>query len=52
MLHTSRRSRLDSLIDSSKRSDGYVSDISLPRAGYKLIEDEKSAKGKVGTDDS
>ncbi|CAG5118189.1 unnamed protein product [Candidula unifasciata] len=42
-----RRSRLDSLIDSSRRSDGYISDVSIPRAGYKLIEEEKSARGKV-----
>ncbi|GFS26380.1 multidrug resistance-associated protein 1, partial [Elysia marginata] len=42
-----RRNRLDSTTDSSKTEDGYTSDASLARHGYKLIEEEKSSQGKV-----
>ncbi|KAK3795110.1 hypothetical protein RRG08_028311 [Elysia crispata] len=42
-----RRNRLDSTTDSSKTEDGYTSDASMARHGYKLIEEEKSSQGKV-----
>ena len=42
-----RRNRLDSTTDSSKTEDGYTSDASIARHGYKLIEEEKSNQGKV-----
>ncbi|GFN81567.1 canalicular multispecific organic anion transporter 1 [Plakobranchus ocellatus] len=42
-----RRNRLDSTTDSAKTEDGYTSDASIARHGYKLIEEEKSSQGKV-----
>ncbi|XP_012946646.1 multidrug resistance-associated protein 1 [Aplysia californica] len=42
-----RRNRLDSHTDSSKHEDGYTSETGIARHGYKLIEEEKSARGKV-----